>query len=184
MILAGIIAAGEGELSVLFVPEIHQVSPCAIDLLYLNELHQRGFAVDDLDVTSQFNWKRIRRYHCLVIYDVPYPKVTGRADPRARIARGLILRTRTRGPLQCIPVSEMSKIECSISNVHGKSFLTSKFGIFVPHDKRGPTGTGAESTLRRARGLILHTRTRGLLRCNSLAAHRVAGPVARVGPLC
>lgn len=56
MMLAGIIAAGEGESSVLFVPEIHQVSPCAIDLLYLNELQQRGFAVDDLGVTSQFNW--------------------------------------------------------------------------------------------------------------------------------
>jgi len=67
-------AAEAEQPSVLFVPELHHVSKCAIDLTYLKELHSRGFAVDYLDSTSQFNWERIRNYNCLVIYDVPYPR--------------------------------------------------------------------------------------------------------------
>jgi hypothetical protein len=74
-------AQAEDSPSVLFVPELHKVSPCAIDLTYLNELHQRGFAVDFLDSTSHFTWERIRQYTSLVIYDVPYPE--GHPEARA-----------------------------------------------------------------------------------------------------
>jgi len=74
-------AAEESGSSVLFVPELHKVSPCAIDLTYLNELHQRGFHVDFLDSTSHFTWERIRQYTSLVVYDVPYPE--GHPEARA-----------------------------------------------------------------------------------------------------
>jgi len=63
--------------SVLFVPELHNVSKCAIDLNYVNELHGRGFAVDYLHRTDEFDWDRIREYNCLVIYDIPYPEGHG-----------------------------------------------------------------------------------------------------------
>ena len=66
-------AASDRDPSILFVPELHHVSRCAIDLTYLNELHQRGFSVDYLDSTSEFQWDRIRLYDCLVVYDIPYP---------------------------------------------------------------------------------------------------------------
>jgi len=76
-VTCGLAGKGEDPPSVLFVPELHNVSKCAIDLNYVNELHSRGFAVDYLHRTSEFNWDRIRKYNCLVIYDIPYPEGHG-----------------------------------------------------------------------------------------------------------
>ncbi len=86
--VGALLAAGPGmgsnseEPSILFVPELQKVSRCAIDLTYLGELHQRGFAVDYLNHISEINWERIRQYDCLVVYDVPYPAdhTEGRSD--------------------------------------------------------------------------------------------------------
>jgi len=43
-----------------------------IDLVYLAELHQKGFEVDYIDTLADLTWERINKYNVLVIYASPH----------------------------------------------------------------------------------------------------------------
>ncbi|MHC4872059.1 MAG: hypothetical protein ACYTFY_09455 [Planctomycetota bacterium] len=80
-ISAGRVYAQAEKPAVLFISDIHHVGNRIIDLNYLKELHSRGFEADYLDEMKQFSWERIKKYNCLVIFDIPYPKGHPEARP-------------------------------------------------------------------------------------------------------